>query len=249
MPIVLPGQRRVALGSMLGAQVAREVWARQAVIDGWQKRFPGDTPTLQQLQGVQSVARLESSYGAWGNHPRCGNNGVGSHNWGGTQCPYSKCPKGQPCPPGTFECKDTYPTANGSVEYTVCFYTYPTPADGAASVIANMGPKARPLTWAALKTGDATAISTAMYDEHYYGGFGSTREARIEGHIKALTSSAQKIATGLEEPLVIVRGGSQPGPSPGAQGGSGSGLTLVKAAAAMGVGVLAVWGYQQFAKR
>ncbi len=202
---------------------ARETWARQAVADGWKKVHPGIEPTLQELQAIQAVSRLESGYGSWGNHPKCGNNGVGSNNWGSVQA-CVPCLEGEKknacckvrdgqCPDGTFLCGD-YDAAH-NYNYAVCFYKYATPADGAASVVKHMTTH-RKLTWAALKTGDAEKISAAMYDEHYYGGFGKTREERIEGHVKALTGAAEKIATALGEPLVIKRGGS------GGDGGDGS---------------------------
>lgn len=189
---------------------AREQWARQAVVDGWQKAHPGYDPSLSELQAVQAVSRLESGYGSWGNHPKCGNNGVGSNNWGSTQ--YPKLPKDGGCPDGTFLCED-YDAAHDK-HYKVCFYKYPTPADGAAAVVKHMTTH-RPKTWAAMKTGDAVQISTAMYDEHYYGGFGKTREERIEGHVKALSGAAQKIATALGEPLAVQRGTTPQGGSSG----------------------------------
>lgn len=208
---------------------AREQWARQAVVDGWQKAHPGDQPSLSELQAVQAVSRLESGYGSWGNHPKCGNNGVGSNNWGSVQA-CVPCLEGEKknscckvrngeCPDGTFLCGD-YDAAH-NYNYAVCFYKYPTPADGAASVINHMTTH-RPKTWAAIKTGDAVAISTAMYDEHYYGGFGKTREDRIEGHVKALTGAAEKIATALGEPLVVKRGGAGGGDGLLGSGSDGS---------------------------
>lgn len=189
---------------------AREKWARQALLDGWQKVHPGTTPSLPEVQAIQGWSRVESGYGGWGNHPRCGNNGVGSNNWGSVQV--AKLPKDGVCPvPNAFLCSDY--DAKSDKTYAVCFYTYPTPADGAAAVIKHMT-SLRPKTWAAIKTGNAEAIATAMYDEHYYGGFGPTREARIEGGVKALTAATAKIAAALEEEQVVRRGGGA------AQGGS-----------------------------
>lgn len=207
---------------------AREKWARQAVIDGWAKAHPGYAPSLAELQAVQAVSRLESGYGSWGNHPKCGNNGVGSNNWGSTQ--YPKLPKDGGCPDGTFLCEDY--DAKHDHHYKVCFYKYATPADGAASVVRNMTAPVRKKTGEAIKTGDAEAISTAMYYEHYYGGFGKTDAERIEGHVKALTGAAQKIATALGEPLAVVRGGtSQGGSSSDGEGFWTPGKTIVALAA------------------
>lgn len=221
---------------------ARETWARQAVIDGWAKAKPGYQPSLAELQAVQAVSRLESGYGSWGNHPKCGNNGVGSNNWGSTQ--YPKLPKDGNCPEGTFLCED-YDAVHDH-HYKVCFYKYATPADGAASVVRNMTAPQRPKTGEAIKTGDAVAISTAMYDEKYYGGFGKTREERIEGHVKALTGAAQKIAAALGEPVVIVRGGSSQGGSAllGGDGGFWTPGKVVVALAAVAAG-----GAYLYAKR
>lgn len=202
--------------------VARERWARQAVLAGWQKVHPGTTPTLPEIQAIQGWSRVESMYGGWGNHPRCGNAGVGSNNWGSVQV--AKLPKDGVCPvPNAFLCSDY--DAKSDKTYAVCFYTYATPADGAAAVVKHMT-TLRPKTWAAIKTGNAEAIATAMYDEHYYGGFGATREIRIEGGVKALTNATKAISAALEEPQVVCRG-CDANAAPAQGGSSGEDNTLL----------------------
>lgn len=216
-------------------------------MDGWQKVHPGTTPTLPEIQAIQGWAYVESRYGGWANHKKCGNNGVGSNNWGSVQkckpCtePGAYCCKnldGQ-CPEGTFQCGDY--DASHNANYSVCFLKYATPADGAAGIIKNMT-SYRKKTWAAIKTGNAEAIATAMYDEKYYGGFGATREIRIEGGIKALTEATTVIAKALGEEQVVKRGGGTPPAQSGTSDGdtsSSSGIVafgvLAFAAAAGGI--------------
>ncbi len=227
--------------------IARQKWARQAIIDGWAKVHPGYAPNLSELQATQAWSDVESGYGGWANHPKCGNNGVGSNNWGSVQkckpCTTAGayCCKNLDglCPAGTFECGD-YDAAHNK-DYRVCFLQYPTPADGAAGIIKHMT-TLRPLTWAAIKTGDAVAIATAMYDEHYYGGRGATREIRIEGGVKAITEHAAKIAAALGEPIAVCRGcgASGPPPTPGPDGTITPTQQATSSNAPLVLGVLAV---------
>jgi len=64
------------------------------------------------------------------------------------------------------------------------------------------------------------AVSTQMYDKHYYEGFGATREARIANHVKALTTNLKAMTDKLGEPMPPATDdggipGESPKPSPG----------------------------------
>jgi hypothetical protein len=225
-----PFARPVAKALLLGAMPdSVHQWAREVMLSAWRNRY-GTEPSLAQIQSAQAIALLETSYGrGW---PTA--EGNAANNWGAVQCP--KLPQDGVCPCDGWLHKDSYPTANGSVEYAVCFRRYPSPEAGADGVLANMSPKARPKTWAAMATGDAVALSTAMYDEKYYQGFGATREQRIEGHVKAVERSVAAIAKALNEPIAVARGGTSYGTSSGGSGvGVGPKILLVGALAAAGI--------------
>lgn len=190
------------------ATITREMHqqARQAIVDAWTMLF-GEPPTLQQAQGLQAMSYHETGYGYFAPFNNAG--GAPTFNMGAIQCP--KLPQDGVCPCQGFLHKDTRPNSDGtSTEYAVCFRSYNSMADGAVDLIKQVTPPRRPKTAAALTAGDIEAFSAAMYDEHYYEGFGSTREQRIAGHVKAMTNAVKVVATNLGEEIVFLPGGTNP---------------------------------------
>lgn len=146
----------------------------------------GEEPTYNEVLFTQAVALLESGYGAgWKN------DGVGSWNMGAVQA------GAPPCDPAkSFMYTDSHPNADGSSTiYQWCYKKYPTPEAGMQDV-------ARILyVQMSIDPTSIEAVSTQMYDKHYYEGFGATREVRIANHVKALTGAVKRITTALDEPM------------------------------------------------
>lgn len=176
--------------------MASHAQAREWAHDGFVLQFQRE-PTLAEVQFVQAIALLESGYGqGWKN------DGVGSWNMGAVQAGRP------PCNPETsFSYTDTHPNSDGtSTPYTICFRKYPGPVEGMADV-ARILYKQMSIIPSSIR-----AVSTQMYEKHYYEGFGATKEARINNHVKALTAGLEKITTALGEPIPSAEGG--PGGSP-----------------------------------
>lgn len=146
----------------------------------------GREPTYNEVLFVQAIALLESGYGAgWKG------DGVGSWNMGAVQGGKPPCD-----PSKAFLYTDSHPNADGtSTKYEWCYRKYPTPEAGMQDV-------AR-ILYVQMKVDPTSieAVSTQMYDAHYYEGFGATREARIANHVKALTNGVTRITTALKEPM------------------------------------------------
>lgn len=170
----------------------------------------GSEPSILQRQVVQAVAMHETAYGnGW--HGA----GEGSHNWGAVQAGLP------PCGDNAFQQGDSIPQdTGGSQPYQACFKVYADDVAGAQDVV-RLLTKQMPLVYAAMNTGDFWDIAAAMYDSHYFGGFGNQqdalaagfatpREFRIWGYANALYKCAQEIAAGNNEPLMLTlsRGGS-----------------------------------------
>lgn len=185
--------------------------ARQWAIDGFSEAF-GRSPSLREVQFVQAVALLESTYGAgWKN------DGVGSNNMGAVQAGLP------PCDANEFLYSDSHPQSDGSSKrYEVCFKRYASPQAGMADVarILYKQMKIRPTS--------IHDVSQQMYEAHYYEGFGATKAARIAGHEKRLAEGLTEITTALGEPM----------PPRSSAGSSSSSRGLAVA----GVALLAVFG-------
>ena len=165
--------------------MATHTQARQWAHDGFVSIFNRE-PTLLEVQFVQAVAWLESNYGAgWKGA------GIGSWNMGAVQSGHA------PCNPATsFEYTDSHPNPDGtSTKYTICFRKYPGPVEGMADVARILYKQMK------IDPSSIAAVSSQMYDKHYYEGFGATREVRIAGHVKRLTQGLQAITTSLSEPM------------------------------------------------
>ena len=164
--------------------------ARDVLSQAWQD-VTGKRPTWRALRLALSQSRFEGSWGAW----------HGWNNWGAVQTRFKP-----PCPAGTAQATDSYPTSNGQVKYEVCFRVYPTPLLGAVDFVKHIK-KYRPLASAAIESGDVHKYAVALYKDRYYGGFGDTEAERIEGYEKALTIHANIIdrELGLQGPAKPAR--------------------------------------------
>ncbi len=199
--------------SMGAANPETEVWARNIVIESLKaKGYP--TPSLGMLQIVQAVGRMEGFYGKASNPPEW----AGSNNWGAVQQGLAK--EGV-CPANTFKSKDYDP--NKAADYIACFRKYPTPQAGCEDMIRIM--MRTDAEKAAVQAADILAVSTAMYDAHYYQSKYKEREKAIAFHSQAIASNVKAIAAALQEPVstgpsispVVVtppggQGGAPPGP-------------------------------------
>ena len=75
-----------------------------------------------------------------------------------------------------------------------------------------------------------------MYAEHYYGGFGGTDAARVQGYSDALAKAATRIAAGIGEPVYVTQRGGAGG---AASGGGASDGQLFALAFFLGMPILA----------
>ena len=208
---------------LLGAGGVSHAQARTYAIEGFKQTF-GREPNLTEVQFAQAVGMLETYYGTtWKG------DGVGSNNIGAIQ---SSKP---PCGPDSFLYKDSYPTKSGQqVQYEVCFRKYATPADGWAGLMKELYQK-RPAVLAAAGRGDLYGFAAAMYDSHYYGAKGKTREARIDYYLTGLEGASKAIAKSLKEPIPVA---NRP---------SSSGSRIGSAVVIIGIGALGWWLYKRAA--
>lgn len=185
----------------------------------------GREPTYNEVLFVQAVALAESTYGQGWVGP-----GVRSNNMGAVQAK----PLNPPCMPGKqIECDpatsfvngDSRPNSDGtSTGYECCYRKYPTPIDGMQDVARIMYVRMK------IDPTSIEAVSTQMYDAHYYEGRGATREDRIAWHVKALTRHLKTLTTALDEPMPPLTDNDvsdDSGPSGGILLGFGIGAALV----------------------
>lgn len=189
--------------------------ARDWAFEGTKEAL-GREPTLAEVQFVQAVAFLESRYGqGWKND--C----VGSFNMGAVQAHMPPC--------GDDSClyTDSHPNDDGtSTKYEVCFKRYTDAVSGMRDVARILYKQMK------IRPDSIESVSTQLYDHHYYQGFGATRDERIAGHVKALTSALNSITTSLNEPMPPPVGTSTPGNPYIAMWGLG---------ALIGLGAVVVW--------
>lgn len=185
------------------------VTARPVLLDAF-KREGIASPTLAELQATQAIGWLECRYGS----------ARATNNWGCVQCknPIACDVACEQCTPpprdGCAPLTDHYAKGPPKFGAAYCGYyrTYPTPVDGAASLVHEL--YRRPAVAPLMPTGDATAIANAMkYGEpHYF-------DAEPGGYAKTMEAVASDIAKALGEPWVVRRGG-------GALGGPRAGIAL-----------------------
>lgn len=192
--------------------------ARRILSQAWETRT-GRVPSWRALRLALAQSHFEGVWGAWN----------GWNNWGAVQSRFKP-----PCPEGTAQSTDSYPTANGQVKYEVCFIVYPTLAAGAEDFVHHLK-ELRPLSGAAIETGDVHAYAVALYREHYYGGFGATDEERIASYEKAL-----RIHLGiLDRALGLADPGTVKPAKPAAVKRKRSPVAAVLGAVALGIGLVA----------
>lgn len=161
-----------------------DAWARGVLARAWPQALARPSPA--ELQGVQAIGRLEGFYG-FASRPA---GWAGSNNWGAIHCAHGPPCDGTDC----FEAGDT--TATGS-SYRTCFRVYPSADAGAADLVHEL--YRRPSVAAALKTGDALAIATAMRRTGYH-------ETAPEKYGRAIANNAAAIASSVGEPLLVRMG-------------------------------------------
>lgn len=194
----------------------RHEWARGVI----QRAFPtvmGRQPTESEIQAVQAVAHLESSYGSgWKGAGR------GSNNWGAIQCGSSCKVNGRCDPSVSFEHRDSTPQPDGTNKwYVTCFKKYPTPEAGAADLIKTLFLSERKsvkgtdktktrgeLLQEAVARGDLRAFSEAMYDTVYYEGTGKDKETRVSRHMGALNRALKDMTKSSNRQIAMIDGGS-----------------------------------------
>jgi len=213
------------LGDVGAGNDAERAQARAALSAAWDQVSGAPEKTDAALQMVQSVALgPEGSDGGscWSRCP-----GV-CHNWAGLQLPGSPTTKDgsiPACPPGSAPCTDRL--HDGS-PYGVCFMTYPDQASGAVAYLQRL--LITHETADVVGSGDADAMARQMYRTHYFGGVEGGDEDRIATYAGSIAAAAQRIATSLDEPVYVTRGGSH-----------GSAATV---AAVVAAGLLAAYGYR-----
>lgn len=146
--------------------------ARAILLSVW----PGQSLAAYQI--VQAIGRFEGEYGsAFG----------GNNNWGASQTSQV----GGECPAGTTPASDT--KADGT-PYVACIFDFPTPEQGAASLVHSLT-VTRPRVAAALRTGSPMAVASAMKLQPAY------MAATAARYAQAIARNAQAIARNLKEPL------------------------------------------------
>lgn len=197
-------------------------WARGVI----QAAFPkvmGRAPTESEIQAVQAIAHLESSYGrGWKGKAK------GSNNWGAIQC--GSCKKNGRCDPNTsFEHRDSTPQPDGTNKwYVTCFKKYPTPEEGAADLIKTLFRSKRKavkgsdkemtrgeLLSDAAARGDLRGFSEAMYDTVYYEGTGKDKATRVQRHMGAMQRALESMTKGTGREIAMIDGGNNQAPGLG----------------------------------
>lgn len=152
---------------MLSHLEAREVLTRAFAARGIR-------PSKHELQAVQAVAHLESSYGATAN------------NWGSIQSGSEP-----PCPDGTIELTDTH---EDGTPYQWCYKAYPSPQAGAEDLVREL--YRRKGVPSALRTGSGLDVAKAMRATGYF-------EAPANRYGAGITERARLIASALNEPFFL----------------------------------------------
>ena len=164
------------------------------------------------VQAIAAIARHETGFGEYKPFARPATSSEpawASHNWGAMQCGAVADKNGR-CPENCFPAKDSSPVTG---QYLGCFQVHPD-ADTGARALVKLVTVSRPGIAAALPSGDAQKIATAMHEARYFEGFGATVEVRIEGYAKALLRNAEINARQAGVPLLISIPPPPPPPPP-----------------------------------
>lgn len=186
--------------------------AQDLLRDAWRNVHGGDPPKVG-LRMLQAIARFEGSYGTAFKDKY----GKPVWNFGAIHRGFpdadGNCQEGDGlvldstptqitpdaaggCPPGHIRigsgCNKQYPVCmKGYGDCVLC---------GAEDLVRELGPKRRPLSYQELLHGTPESLADAMYREHYFGGGGKTKEARIETYADEIRTNAAIIAKNLAEP-------------------------------------------------
>jgi hypothetical protein len=152
----------------------------------------GREGTIAELQCLQAIASLESSYGTAWKPP-----GNGSNNLGAIQA-------GQSWNGETFQYTDTSPQPDGTNKpYVTKFRKYPTLVAGAEDLarVVYVNRSRDKLALAPAGKGETLGFSRGLRESGYYEGYGKTVEDRIANHHRAVVASIRAQALALKEPL------------------------------------------------
>lgn len=163
---------------------------RKILEEAFRRQF-GREGKRAELQCLQAVAWLETSYASGWKPP-----GAGSWNFGA-------CQAGSSWRGATFIYTDTHPLPDGTSQpYSVRFRAYPSAVDGAADLVkivyVNMK---RESALVAAGKGDTAGFSAALHATGYYEGFGATVGQRIGHHHDAVVKAIRRQCKALGEPL------------------------------------------------
>lgn len=164
--------------------------------------YLGRPSTLRELQMAQAVALGEGQYGE-ATYRNRGAPVENTWNWGASQ--HGK----PPCGPGFVEITDTNPNLrssdNPTGSYQTCLYTFPTQEEGAAHYVRVLldrkDTRGQKPVLAMLPTGDADALSSAMYGTRYFMGRTGDPHKDVSVYATGIHYNAQIIAKALGEPL------------------------------------------------
>jgi hypothetical protein len=201
--------------------LASEQNAREILAHVWGLLFE-TPPTQAELQLVQAVSKGEGGYGLATYQLLQVEPGEGygtvigttsqTNNWGAVQA--GEAVNGVCDPATSFMATDSSPNRktaeNPKGLYYACFRRYATPELGCESFLKTLliGSKTFPRGSVrdAVASGSADEVARAMYETHYYEGFGATAEERIGHYADAIAKNAASIASALGEPLLVTRG-------------------------------------------
>lgn len=193
----------------LGHSAETHRWARAVLERAWQKVFPGDDPTLEELQSIQALAAHDGQYGrGWPNKPNpltgYPTSMAACNNWGAIQC---KCkPTDGVCCEGCGYWYDSTPTPQGQRYFEQCFRCYATPEDGAADVIKFLA-QGYPRVMEALPSGNLDEIAWQMRLGNYFHGFTTDKREAARQYAEAMRKQAEAIAAAMGEEQVADRKG------------------------------------------
>jgi hypothetical protein len=159
-------------------------WARALLASVWD---PSWGPRAAREAGILAIARLETGFAQWKQGSGCEE----SNNWGSIHV--------APGQPGGCLATDSHPDGT---RYPQAFKVWPTAEEGLIAFVSLLKSRAR--TWAALATGDATALATAMRADKYYEGWGATEADRIAGYEAVLVTASAANARTLGVPSLAL---------------------------------------------
>lgn len=173
--------------------------------------------TESELQALQAVAWLETSYGAgWRGA------GEGSNNMGAITDPS--------CGPLSFVHRDSRNVNSKVVWYETCFAGYATPLAGFEGLVRTMY-VTRPTVLAAASRGDLVGVSSELRHTSYYLGIANTIQEQIAAHVTRMQTALSSITSSLGEKLAL--GAAAVRRNPGKTAGGAFALAL------LGLGALA----------